>query len=121
MFGSENCTKMWWDKLTHIGPPVGYHPNAGKTWLVVKPEHKEEAIRLFEGSGIRITDNALYMEEAIGGQRYFGAALGSRSFIEQYVSYKVKTWISEVEELCKIAKIEPQLAYSAYTTGLCKR
>ena len=119
--GRLTALKTWWDRLTHIGPPVGYFPNAGKTWLVVKPEHKEEATRLFGGTGIKITDDALSMEDAKGGQRYLGAALGSTSFIEEYVSSKVKMWITEVEELCKIAKVEPQLAYSAYTTGLCKR
>ena len=43
------------------------------------------------------------------------------SRINRYVKAKVTKWVAELEELCKIATSEPQLAYSAYTTGLCKR
>ena len=73
---------------------------------MVKPEHKEalnfiilfrvnqvftfyhfiEALSLFEGTGIVITDDATSIEDVFGGQRYLGAALGSTSFIEEYVS-----------------------------------
>ena len=100
--------------------PVGYFPNAGKTWHVVKPEHKEEAISLFGETEIKITDGAPRMEDAIGGQRYLGAALGSTPFVEEYVSTKVATWTPELEELYKIAKVEPQLAYSAYSSAYAK-
>jgi len=32
------CTllRQWWDKLSILGPPFVYFPNASKTWLVVE-------------------------------------------------------------------------------------
>ena len=99
---------------------MGYFPNPKKTWLVVKPEHLAEALTLFAGTGIKITKDGAE-EDTQGGQRYLGAAIGSSSFIIEYVRAKVKTWMTELEKLSEIAKTEPQLAYSAYTTGLSKR
>ena len=28
--------KEWWDHIVELGPDYGYHPNATKTWLIVK-------------------------------------------------------------------------------------
>ena len=41
--GSLGALHRWWHKLDTMGPEFGHHPNAGKTWLVVKPEHLKEA------------------------------------------------------------------------------
>ena len=30
--------RQWWQLVTTTGPEFGYHPNANKTHLVVKPE-----------------------------------------------------------------------------------
>ena len=35
--------KSWWCKLSSCGPALGYYPNASKTYLVVKKEHKSSA------------------------------------------------------------------------------
>ena len=104
--------KEWWDMLLKLGPGLGYFPNAAKTWLVVKPQHEAEAIKIFKGTGVQITTE---------GQSYLGAAIGSTSFKNEYVSTKVQQWVSELEKLAEIAKMEPQLAYAAYTFGLSKR
>ena len=117
--GYLESLKAWWDKLLIIGPPIGYFPNATKTWLVVKQEHLDKARELFDGTGIQITQEGT--GDKSGGQRYLGAAIGTQSFIKQYVQDKVAKWVTELEELCKIALTEPQLAYSAYITGLSKR
>ena len=61
--GRLTALKTWLDRLTHTGPPA--FPNAGKTWLAVKPEHKEEAISLFDETRIKITDDAPCMDNAI--------------------------------------------------------
>jgi hypothetical protein len=114
--GTLEGLRQWWDKIVQLGPDIGYFPNAGKTWLIIKPEFIIEAEVLFSGTGIKITS-----EGPEGGQRYLGAALGTPDFIQQYVKNKVKTWVDELEKLSETAKCEPQLAYSAYTTGLCKR
>ena len=36
--------RVWWDKLTMARKDFGYHPNAGKCRLVMKPD-KEETTR----------------------------------------------------------------------------
>ena len=43
--GSIQNIKAWWDELPGTGPELGYYPNAGKCWLVTKPD-KEETARL---------------------------------------------------------------------------
>ena len=96
----------WCDRLQSTGPLFGYHPNPSKTWLVVKPEHRPAAEAHFEGSGVNITTQR---------QRYWGAALGSGSFVEEFVNQKVSSWISEIESLSDIAKVQPQAAYAALT------
>ena len=104
--------REWWDCLLDIGPGLGYFPNAKKTWLVVKPQHFDEAVRIFKDTGVQVTKE---------GQRYLGAAIGTNTFKEEFVKTKVETWISELKSLTEIAKVEPQLAYSAFTFGLSKR
>ena len=83
--GAATCTKLrcWWDELSTHGPLFGYYPNAPKTHLVVKEEHEDSAIEAFHGTGVQITTE---------GKRHLGAAIGSRSFAEEYVSNKVQEW-----------------------------
>ena len=67
------------------------------------------ATDLFLNEGIWITRQ---------GRRQLGAALGSRSFTEEYVTSKVAEWIKEVEKLATIAACQPHAAYAAFTQGL---
>ena len=61
------------------------------------------------------------MNVTVEGKQYLGAAVGTRSFVESYVSKKVKKWKSEIEKLSEIAKSQPHSAYTALTKGLCSR
>ena len=47
-----------------------------------------------------------------------GAALGSRSFLEEYVGQKVDKWVNEVTKLADFAISQPQASYAAFTFGL---
>ena len=47
-----------------------------------------------------------------------GAALGSRSFTEEYVTSKVNSWVKEIEKLTTFASSQPHAAYAAFTHGL---
>ena len=87
-----------------MGPMFGYHTNAIKCWLIIKPNKFEEAMEAFQNTGINITTE---------GRRHHGAALGSRDFLEDYVYEKVKQWIEEVIKLSEFAKLT--------TTGLLCR
>ena len=107
--GRASGLREWWDRLQTSGPLFGYYPNPGKTWLVVKPEHRTAAEAHFQGTGVNITTE---------GQRHLGAALGSRPFAHDFVKQKVNKWTSEIESLSDIAKVQPQAAYAVLTHGL---
>ena len=47
--------------------------------------------------------------------------LGSREYLEEYVSEKVSNWVNEVATLAEFAVSVPQACYAAYTFGLKHR
>ena len=47
------------------------------------------------------------------GKRHLGAALGSHSFTNRYVSEKVELWSRLVDRLSGIARIHSHAAYAA--------
>ena len=47
--------RKWWDTLCVMGPKYGYFPLATKTILIVKEEHKEKAMKIFDKTGVSIT------------------------------------------------------------------
>jgi hypothetical protein len=104
--------RRWWDLLVKIGPWYGYFPNGSKTHVLAKPHHVEAAKEIFKGTGIVISTE---------GERYLGGAVGSSSFVRQYVERKVECWVNEVEKLSKIAETQPHAAYSAFTHGLSSK
>ena len=57
----------------------------------------------------------------IQGKRHLGAAIGSRTFTEEYVSHKVQTWTKEIKRIGKVATSQPHAAYAAFTHGLSSR
>ena len=67
---------------------------------------------MFAGTGINITTE---------GRKHLGAALGSRSYLEQYVGGKVEDWVGEVTRLAEFARSQPQASYAAFTFGLRHR
>ena len=92
-----------------LGPTFGY---GSKTHLVVKPEHEETVRQLFTDTDVNIS---------IEGKRHLGAALGSRTFTEEYVTNKVQGWTQEITRLAEIATTQPHAAYAAFTHGLSSR
>ena len=46
---------MMWDIIKDLGPEYGYYQRADKTWIIVKPQHLEEAQTIFQGTDIKIT------------------------------------------------------------------
>ena len=50
-----------------------------------------------------------------------GAALGSRSFTEEYVTSKVTIWVKEMEKLTTFASSQPHAAYAAFTHRLSRK
>jgi hypothetical protein len=105
--------KRWWDMLCIEGPKYGYYPKASKTVLILKDISLiPKAKQLFGETEIEFTCD---------GKRHLGAAIGSENFRTKYVSEKVEKWITDMEELSRIAEDEPQVALSAYTKGISHR
>ena len=78
----------------------------------MKPGFHNEALQLFEGTGVVVKSD---------GCRYLGSPIGSPAFMESYVSGKVRDWQEQVERLSVIADSQPQSAYAALVHGLqCK-
>ena len=107
--GSCLDLRTWWGEVQQYGPLFGYYPNSSKTYLVVKEEHEQNAKALFADTNVHIT---------IHGKCHLGAALGSRSFAEEYVSSKVEEWVKEIVNLAEVATSQPHAAYVAFTHGL---
>ena len=110
--GKLNSLREWWDRLTTIGPDYGYFPNALKTSLIVKEGYKDEAVAIFEGTQVVVTEE---------GKKYLGSAIGKQSFIESYVQQKVASWVDELERLSRMATTQPHAAFAAFTHGLSGR
>ena len=84
------------------------HANTSKTWLVTKEVHLTKASEIFQDTNINITTH---------GRPHLGAPLGSKDFINQFVSEKVTNWKEELMLLAEIAKSQPHAAYAAFTHG----
>ena len=75
----------------------------------MKPEKEEAARDLFDQTSINISTQ---------DQKHLGAVLGSRSYLEEYVSEKVDDWVGQVVKLAEFVATQPQACYSAHTFGL---
>ena len=107
--GSVLQLSHWWEALLTYGPQYGYHPNATKTTLLVKPDYLEEARHLFKDTDINIvTDGACVL----------GTPIGSTSFVHSWITDKVKSWVDELTTLSEIALSQPQSVFSALTHGV---
>ena len=110
--GSTSEIKKWWDVLSTIGPDFGYFPTDKKCWIIAKPAKEENVREVFKETSINVT---------VQGQKHLGAAIGSREYLEEYVSEKVSNWVHEVATLAEFALSQPQACYAAYTFGLKHR
>ena len=105
--------KIWWQKLSTLGPKYGYYPKACKTKLVLKDSSlMNYAKSLFADTEINIT---------IHGQKHLGAVIGTDDSRQKYVAEKVSKWVDDITELSNIARKEPQAALSAFTKSICHR
>ena len=95
-----------------MGPKFGYTPNAKKSWLIVKEEALHQAKMVFSESGINITAQ---------GKQHLGAPLGTNAFIQSFVESKVVGWVEEIKWPSRIARTQPQAAYTALIHGIMGR
>lgn len=107
--GKFRKMKYWWDKIVEVGPKLGYYPNASKSWLIVKSEAKRvEAEKIFEDTNVNII---------VQGRKYLGSFVGSEEGKYEYASNLVKEWCDQLLVLSKIAKSQPQAAFTSFISG----
>ena len=107
--GKLMLLRRWWTFVVEYGRKYGYIVNESKSWLILKdPDLLPEAMRLFDGTGIKFTTS---------GKRHLGAALGSIDFRKKYASEKVAEWCKEIEKLTEFAISQPYAAYAAFVHG----
>ena len=100
--------RWWWHMLLAEGGKYGYWLNPVKSKLVVKPERRELAEKLFAGTGIQIVD----------GAKDLGAAVGSAEFVRKYWSSTVELWSRRVVRLAQFAKTQPHAALWGFKSVL---
>ena len=71
-----------------------------------------DAANIFANTGIQIAKE---------GRRSLGAALGTHSYTEEFVSKQVQKWTEEVKRLATIAESQPHAANATLTHGLFGR
>ena len=81
-FADDSCAECklnillnWWKVLCTSGPLCGYYVYAPKSWLVVKERFYDDALRLFQGTGVQVSKE---------GRPLLGAPLGSPTFVKEY-------------------------------------
>ena len=97
-----------WDKLNEIGPKFGYFTNPLKTWLVVKEEHLNLARTIFHNTDIQLT---------VEGRPLLGSAIGTKTYLDNYVTSKVKAWSQSLKTLSSFAVTQPHASYAVFTHG----
>ena len=88
-----------WDALSTLGPDFGYFLNDRKCWIIAKPAKEESVREAFKDTSINVI---------VQGQKHLGAAIGSREYLEEYVSEKVTDWINDIAKLAELARSQPQ-------------
>ena len=73
--------------------------------MTVKSDCSDKVINIFKDTNIQITTQS---------KRYLGAALCANQFRKEYIIEKINKWVKELHVLNKIAKIEPQAAYTCF-------
>ena len=67
--------------------------------MIAKQETYEEAVVIFEGTGISITN---------AGKQYLRGALGSDDFPAKFAEGKISQWVLKIKWLSTFARPQPQ-------------
>ena len=100
--------KDWLLKLMKCGPSFSYYPEPNKSFIVVKENFMEEAHSLFDPLGVNI----------VLSHKLLGGVVGNPSENNQFVKESVHEWVQIVDHLAKIAQVQPQAAYAAFTRSV---
>lgn len=92
--GSLQDIRVWWDELIVAGPDLRCYSNAGKCWLVIKPDKEETAKSIFEETAINILPQR---------RKQLGAAH------KQYLNGKVEEWVAQLTNWQCLLYCSPRL------------
>ena len=106
--GKLKSLLQWWTTFLQVGPKFGYFPEPTKSWLIAKSETHTIRKKFFKDTKVKITNS---------GKRFLGSVIGIFTFKKKYIDEIVSQWISKIEVLSQIAKVEPQAAYCCFATG----
>ena len=112
-YGGESCKN-------YIGPQFGYFPKAAKTWLIIKPGLEEKALELF-AELISQHEGSTVHNITTEGRKYLGPFIGTDQGKQTFINAQMQSWITDIEDLARIAGKEPQLDYAAFVYGTSKR
>eukprot|EP00117_Sycon_ciliatum_P044984 scpid106874/ scgid32380/ len=104
--GRLTYLSSYWNDVNRIGPGYSYHPNPRKSVLLVKPEHEEEARRIFTASGVVVKTS---------GNRHLGSAIGSDAFCSGFMTHRVEKWKKALDDLSSMALTQLQVAFAVFT------
>ena len=105
--GTLATVHKWWTSFLAQGPKYGYFSNASKAILLVKSEHYERALQIFEGSGVNVTTDAT---------KYFGGYVEPKETCDQLRGRKVGKLITHLEKLSELVKTGPHAAYRYFVS-----
>ena len=91
-----------------ICPNYGYYPQPIKSWLIVKENKLEEAVRVFGGTNIQISTE---------GKQHLGAVIETEENKKNYINDKIGEWTKDINMLIDIAITHPQAAYTVCVTS----
>ena len=110
--GKLSPLRTWWDNINSIGPAFGYYPNASKSHILVKEHLKQEAHDIFKGTNLQIITD---------GKEYLGGSIGTHQFANEFISSRVRDWITNIDTLSEIAQCHPQAALTVMTHGFMSK
>ena len=97
--------KDWWDLLKTAGPAYGSHPNAAKSWVVVKETSCEQA-------------NNASREQESTRETVTRSSIGEKHYSDSYMEKAIPSLTKLVSCLAEVARSQPHAAYTILTHGL---
>ena len=107
--GDLQDLRQYWEHVSSLGPAYGYHPNATKSVVLVKPELEVTARQVFGDTALHVT--------AVGTM-YLGAPVGTESFMEERVRILVQQRCSELQTCAQVANTQPHALYHVFVNAL---
>ena len=106
--GNLEALRRWWDTLMQIGPNYGYYSQPTESWLIVKENKLEKAVRMSGGTNVQISTE---------DNQHLGALIGTEKNNKNHINDKISEWMKEINMLTDITTTYLQAAYTNYVTN----